>query len=169
MSKGKFLNLFAGIFDILLALSLIAVATLALAFNIEFINTLLGSMLLSSFIFLESIGLPVSGLNQIEILSYIFIGILSLVGLLSLIFGSVTVSKIRKKPETYHKLGSVITFFILEIIALTFFIILLVSAYSLGAVIATSALGTILVLRFVGILFISCERKRYLKETPIAS
>jgi len=167
MKRGKIFNLFAGILDILFALFVFTLIVLFFVTNTAFVNGIMGPMFLSVLSLLANIGLEIP-YGQLQLLRYIFAGILGLIGLLSLIFGSVTVSKIRKEPIKYYKGGSVITFAILETIALALFVASLVYFSSTSSIILVSVFGLIVLLRYIGIGFLYSGKKKYLSETPIA-
>jgi hypothetical protein len=167
MKKGKVLNILAGTLDIVFALALLTAIVLSLFANIPFINETLGGMLLSFLGLLVKIGLSVNP-SQIQILMYIFLGILAVIALLSLIFGSITVSKARKEPKKYYRGGSVITFAIFETIGLAILASLLAYFSSLLSIVFVSVFGLIVILRYVGIGLLFCGKKKYLNETPVA-
>lgn len=166
MKKGKSLNIFVGLLDILFALALAAVLVVSFALDVDLIEKIIGEMILTFLALLSKSGLTI--LNQIESLTYVFVGLVGLISLFSLISGVITIAKSRKTPEKYYKRGGFIAFALFETIGLAFFVALLVIAPLTGAIATVSALGFIVLLRYVGLMVLSCGRKKYLSEMPVA-
>lgn len=112
MKKGKNLLLVSGIFDILFALGLFALIILYF-FRMDYVSQLTLSVwsIISMLIYVP--------FSYIQIIHYSVLGFLGLVGLLSLIFGSVSIARVRNDQKRYyHKGGRLIAFVVLETIAL---------------------------------------------------
>ena len=162
MKKGKGLIAFAGVLDILFSLGLFAVIALYFA-NVDFVSGLFLSFwsVCSMFITLT--------LDLLELLNYALIGFIGLVGLFSLIFGSVSIARTKKEPKSfYNKGGRLIVFAILETIVLALFVFFLIKYYSLISVIVVSLLGAIVFFRYIGIFVFFSGKRKYTRETPVA-
>lgn len=166
MNRGKVFHLLAGILDILFALSLFAVIILFFVSETEFI---VGPFVSFFSIFLKIGGGVESLIENIELVSYILLGIFGIIGILSLIFGSLSIARSRKEEKKYyHKGGRLIGYAVVETIGLAFFVTLLAFYYSLFSVIAVSIFGLIVILRYIGIGFFYSGRKKFVSETPVS-
>lgn len=164
MKKGKGLILTAGILEILFAVGLFSIIALYFL-EVGFV----GDLLLSFLALCSTILSNAYIINILEILGYIFLGALGLIGLLSLIFGSLCVSKFTKTQKVYYKRGGgLITSCILGTIALAFFVLLYIRLNSLLALIIIGLLSLILLLKYLGTGMFYCGKKEYIKETPVA-
>lgn len=176
MKKGKVLNLLAGLFDVLLGIALIAISVLSILALFEIIplmnyfGFLIEPFLLLWFLIFESIA-------SLDILMFVYLAVVALFGILTLIFGSVTLGRVRKDQSGYYKKGCrLIGYSVVETVILLFFAahmipyILLEAAFTtlLPLIILNGVILIIVILRYVGMGRFYCGRKKYLTETPVA-
>lgn len=171
MKKGKIINLLAGIFDILFALGMFAVIGLHFL-ETNFIYSMSGPIYYLLFVVL---GFPISYMNS---LTFVYLGIIGLIGLFSLIFGSATLVRIGKEREKYYRKGGrLISYAVIEtVISLIFMLIHLIPCVlgvitltnALVALIANLLIFVIILFRYIGIGLFYSGKKKYLAETPVS-
>lgn len=174
MKKGKNLLLVSGIFDILFALGLFALIILYF-FRMDYVSQLTLSVwsIISMLIYVP--------FSYIQIIHYSVLGFLGLVGLLSLIFGSVSIARVRNDQKRYyHKGGRLIAFVVLETIALAILILLLIRLFplptmtilSITTILPTIAIAVLLalivLLRYISLGMFYSGKKKYIQTTPVA-
>ncbi len=171
MKKGKIFNLISGILDILLGIAFLAIIALFFLSKYKILPAMTESSLLS---FLYLVSPLITSLESIEIFA-VYLAIMGIFGICSIIFGSVTINKIRKEPGEYYKRGgNLITFFILELIPLALLVAMLVVSLKAESIevyltTITSVLAFIEILRLIGIIRFFCGRKAHFKPAPTFS
>lgn len=176
MKKGKVINLLAGLFDVILGLGLIAIVVLSVLEMFGIIPwAIYFGFLMEPLIFLWILifnSLPASP----EILIFGYLGVVALFGLLTLIFGSVTLARVRKDQTRYYRKGCrLIGYAVVETIILLFFAAHMIPYIMLGVpfmvllplLILNAVIFKIVVARYIGMGMLYCGRKKYLAETPI--
>lgn len=177
MKKGKNLLLVSGIFDIVFAVGLFALIALSF-FGINYISQFVYS------VWSMALMIDPNFVNYVQIIVYGTLGLLAIIGLLSLIFGSVSVARVRKDEKGYYnKGGRLIAFVILETIALLFLAFLLAvllgvlplpTIFSLTiidllpAIIIVGFLALIVVFRYISLGMFYSGKKKYIQTTPVA-
>jgi glucan phosphoethanolaminetransferase (alkaline phosphatase superfamily) len=100
MKRGKELLVISGLFDILFALGLFTLVILS------FVGFAYAGSLFVPFLTILTSFIPTIPLTLLEIISYGFLALLGIFGILSLVFGSLAIAKARKEEGEYYKRGA---------------------------------------------------------------
>lgn len=172
MKRGKIINLSAGIFDIIFGVGMIAFIVLFFLTGMEILGAEVGEFLvqpfMSLFVLVVKLGIDLT-VDSIKLIPYIFLALIAVFGILSLVFGSLSVSRTRKDQKKYYRKGGrLIAYAVVETIVLAIFIVLLAYHYSAMSVIFVSVLGLVVLLRYIGIGLFYAGKKKFVAETPVA-
>ena len=171
MKKGKVWNIFAGIFDILLAFILFA--SVALFF------------LMPEYVYGLYLPILLRVLGQVaidpDLLIYIILGLVGVVGILLLIFGIIAIARSGRREEKYYKRsGALIFYMIFEMVLVAAFILWFMSYQEMASLINSSSdlsdfvmiyyatfmailslSGLSLLFRFIGMVRVYSGKKRF--------